>query len=483
MPNDHTMDRRRFLKSTAAGFGAAAVGRTMLNAAEQEQPTTSPAEIKVDPDKLIWKSRNPNMAYRRLGRTNFMVSRIVQGNGGDDRLRRNLLSRGMNYFDTGRHYGNHEVELKDFLDRYRDDLWITSKSSGVAGWDKIHEDVRKLYVEAMRDYLNPTLFEELLANNPNARSDGDLLRFHIAAVEQQKKAEGKGPNLEPVGKLIAELYARKLDESLERMGIDNVDCYMMHGIEIPWIFTCTQLWDAYEKAHKAGKVKHFGFSTHKHQEPVLAAAAEANDRGPWKIDLIMPGVNPKSLNDLHEELLALKKQDVGIIAMKTTGIKNRPVDGRQKKFEKLVGDSEYNEWERSKLFMLHITEELIDACIAKMEDNEQMDKDLALPMLQMTPQAKAELRDAVYHEMGGTCSLCGTCEVNCPEHVAVADILRYHAYSIQYGDRNLAKEEMGRLGYNPADRCNDCGSCATICPSDVRITQIISELSADMAVS
>ena len=40
----------------------------------------------------------------------------------------------MNYFDTGRHYGNHEVELKKLLHDDRDKLWITSKASGIAGW-------------------------------------------------------------------------------------------------------------------------------------------------------------------------------------------------------------------------------------------------------------------------------------------------------------------------------------------------------------
>src|SRR5690606_33954364 len=107
-----------------------------------------------------------------------------------------------------------------------------------------------------------------------------------------------------------------------------------------------------------------------------AAAVVANDKGPWKIDLIMPGVNPGSFDDLRPELEALKKQDVGIIAMKTKGIANRPVDGREQKFKNLVGGREYNEWERAKLWMLHLTEGLIDGCIAAMKSNEEMEKDL-----------------------------------------------------------------------------------------------------------
>ncbi len=68
----------------------------------------------------------------------------------------------------------------------------------------------------------------------------------------------------------------------------------MHGVELPWMFDCLEVWEAFEKARKAGKAKHFGFSTHNHQKEVLAATVEANDRGPWKVDVIMPGINPES---------------------------------------------------------------------------------------------------------------------------------------------------------------------------------------------
>ena len=72
------LDRRRFIQTAAAGVGAAAIGSSITRGADEPAPATAP-QRKVDPKDLIWRSRNPAMEYRRLGRTNFMTGRIVAG--------------------------------------------------------------------------------------------------------------------------------------------------------------------------------------------------------------------------------------------------------------------------------------------------------------------------------------------------------------------------------------------------------------------
>ena len=57
-----------------------------------------------------WKNRQPEMTYRRLGRTGYMISSI--GMGGDDIRPDNIdqvlwaVDMGLNYFDTAPNYGN-----------------------------------------------------------------------------------------------------------------------------------------------------------------------------------------------------------------------------------------------------------------------------------------------------------------------------------------------------------------------------------------
>lgn len=475
MPLDpRKLDRRDFLKTTAAGLGATAVGASALQAAE-------PA-AKVDESKLDVRMKAPTMEYKRLGRTNFLCSRIVQGFAGGPDLWRRLLSQGINYWDTGWGYGegNHEKSLKDFIPEYRDKVWITSKATGIAGYNKVDEKVKALYLEAMKAYLPADKYAALGGGSDGDRVD--LLRFHQAAVEKEK-ATGEKPDFRAVGKVIATLYVDKLNESLKRMGIDHVDCYFVHGVEIPWIWQCTELWEAYEKANKAGKVKHFGFSTHTHQKEVMAAAVEANEKGPWKIDLVMPGVNPLTFDDWHAELAALKKQDVGIIAMKTMGMQGKPIEGaRMTKLKEKVGDvADFNEWEQKKVYMLHLTEGIIDACIAGLGDNRQMERGVALAKVKLSAEGRRELKSVVKASMAGACHLCGDCATHCPEHIALTDMIRYHSYLNQYNEKELARDLYRQAGYDPAKVCTHCGKCADACNSGVKITEILYQLSAQLA--
>jgi predicted aldo/keto reductase-like oxidoreductase len=262
----------------------------------------------------------------------------------------------------------------------------------------------------------------------------------------------------------------------------------MHGIEIPWFFDCLEVWEAYEKAHKAGKTKHFGFSTHNHVKEVMAAAAEADQRGPWKIDLIMPAVNPVSFADpapelnYKAELRELKKRDIGIIAMKTTGIKGRFPDENWMEKAGALGDvAKLHDEALKKLWMLNFTGNLVDGVIAAMKNEDHVQEDLSLPQIKLSAEAARELKAIVKMSMAGRCHLCGDCSTVCPEQIAVTDMIRYHAYVHQYDEKELARELYAQAGYDPARLCNNCGKCIDVCPSQIPIPAMLHELSADMA--
>jgi predicted aldo/keto reductase-like oxidoreductase len=470
MDNDSTINRRDFIQA-AAGAGAMALGVSAAKADDQNKPATSaPAEAKVDPSRLIWRNRQPGMEYARLGRTNYMCSRIVAGAQGQERHWRMMIARGLNYFDTGGCYANgaHEASMGKLLRDNPGKIWVTTKASGIAGFDKVDPEARGMFRKAMRAYLGQVGDQE------------DALIIYKRGLEKQKQT-GEKPDLRQAGERIAKLYAERLDASLKNMGVDSIDCYMMHGVELPWIVDCIELWAAFAKARKAGKVKHFGLSLHKYHKEVLAAAAEANTRGPWQIDLIIAAINPESFDDIRPELAALKKQDVGVIAMKTTGIKNRPLkQDREERFKKLTDGKDYDEYARAKLFMLNLTEGLVDVVIADMGNNEQVDKNLNLANAKLSAEARRELRAIVKLEMSGACDLCGACETNCPEHIAVTDMIRYHAYIHQYDQREMARRLYQAAGYDPVQLCSSCGTCRGVCPSNVPIDRLLRELSAEM---
>jgi aryl-alcohol dehydrogenase-like predicted oxidoreductase len=97
---DKKVTRRRFMRDSAMVAAGVAVGLG----------TSAGKTARADADKSVDRSKilnyNPNMEYRRQGKTNLMVSAVCLGghSGSDDEERREIVSRcidaGINYIDA-----------------------------------------------------------------------------------------------------------------------------------------------------------------------------------------------------------------------------------------------------------------------------------------------------------------------------------------------------------------------------------------------
>ena len=114
------IDRRQFIRSSAAVVTAS------VTVSSQAQRSNS----------LDFRNyRKDIMPYRRLGRTNFMSSRLIFGcgaaliGGRAVKLLDRAYDAGVNYYDVGSndYYKGAEQHLAPFAKRHRGDIWITSK--------------------------------------------------------------------------------------------------------------------------------------------------------------------------------------------------------------------------------------------------------------------------------------------------------------------------------------------------------------------
>ena len=108
---------------------------------------------------------------------------------------------------------------------------------------------------------------------------------------------------------------RLLDRSLERMNTDIIDLYFVHGIYgIDELNERTKTWA--EKAKAMGKIRFFGFSTHRNMEACMLEAAKLG----W-IDGIMMAYNFRLMHTDHMKRAvdACVKAGIGLTAMKTQG--------------------------------------------------------------------------------------------------------------------------------------------------------------------
>jgi hypothetical protein len=205
--------RRRVLKLLALmGLGGPALARAATALAEDERAAD------------VW----PEMAYRTLGRTGFRGSRLVFGCGaalmfwGKDELLNQALEHGVNVFDVGTsdYYRNAEENLAAFAKQHRDRIFLISK--GLVGLE-----------------LEPA--DELTS-------------------EQRRTAAGN--------------WARALDQSLTDLQTDHVDAYYVMAANNVSLIRSEEMHEAFLVARKAGKVDHWGVSTHQNAEAVLDAAVD-----------------------------------------------------------------------------------------------------------------------------------------------------------------------------------------------------------------
>ncbi|MBP8129027.1 MAG: aldo/keto reductase [Candidatus Hydrogenedentes bacterium] len=242
-PSETVMDRRDFLKSSAA-LAAATAGASALGAAQE--PT--PARKTPGSDGLIHRNERPSMAYRKLGRTNFLASRLVFGcgaalsGGRGVHLLERAFEAGVNYYDNGSnlYYRGSEKAFAPFLRAHRDDVWIASKAP----------------LRLLRD----------------------LQETGALSLEDAKS--------------MAAGWTRLLEASLKDLETDYVDAYYLMAVSDPPVVACEELYAAFTRARDAGKVGHFGLSTHKRAKEVLEAAIETG----W-YDIAMVAVTPAGWYD------------------------------------------------------------------------------------------------------------------------------------------------------------------------------------------
>lgn len=271
--NDYKLNRRQFTKLITA---AAIAGPSLL----KSSASASKSESKTD--ELIHRNERPSMAYCKLGRTNFMSSRLVFGcgaalsGGRGVRLLERAFEAGINLFDNGSNvaYRGSERSFAPFMKKHRQDIWVVSKAP----------------LEA-----------------------GDVGPDDSVTVEQAKKA--------------AKSWTELLDASLKDLKTEYVDAYYLMAVNNPKLISSEEIYNAFLAAKSAGKVGYFGLSTHKNAHKVLEAAIETG----W-YDLAMIGITPAGWYDWDSKSLVkgtpvlsklkglLKKArdaGIGLIAMKS----------------------------------------------------------------------------------------------------------------------------------------------------------------------
>ena len=274
---------------------------------------------------------------------------------------------------------------------------------------------------------------------------------------------------------------RSLAESLRRLKTDYVDLYLFHGLSRVEGEIDARILRWVEKVKAEGRIRFFGFSTHRNMAACLTEAARIGG-----VDAIMMTYNYRVMggDDMQQAVADCVRAGIGLVAMKSQGRAFSFADSE--KGDQLVqhfqdrGMSKHQArlkavWENphiasicSHMDTLAILKENVDAARDRMVLSEQ-DRDLL--------QAHAQRTATDY------CAGCGDiCESGLDISLPVADVMRCLMYAYCYNDYQMARDAMAQLppGIRQHLLATDFSEAEKRCPKGMAIGRFMRLAAAAM---
>ena len=370
--------RRDFLRTSVA----LAAGAVQAPAFRTGQSAASTAGAKLE-----WRNKRPEMRYRKLGRTDFMISEMVCG--GDPISPTNnrhvelAIEMGLNYLDTAPEYGEGQSERgygAVIQGSKRDQVFVNTKISVFP--DTRFAAYEMLYARLNRDEQAAILrevsedIERRRVTVPNYF--GNYFNGQIRQVEEAALANAMekkyGAKIDRP-RVYVKTIIDSLEGSLKRLQTDHVDLMMCpHACSSPAEVQIHEIYEAFELLRKQGKVRYLGVSAHNDPAGVLKAAIETR-----VYSLAMVACNILNWHYVAPVVEEAYEQDFGVIAMKTAQVvfqpdrSTTPVPERAQLLEQTIpGDMNLHQ----KAYRFVLNNPHVSAVISQMENEKQVRENL-----------------------------------------------------------------------------------------------------------
>lgn len=269
-----------------------------------------------------------------------------------------------------------------------------------------------------------------------------------------------------------------LDEQLQRLQVDYVDFYLLHAMgKERWdIVKQFGILEFLDKAVKAGKIKHVGFSFHEE----IDFFKEILDAYDWALCQVQ--FNYMEDRRWEEEIKYAASKNIAVVVMEPLlGGKlaaNQPNDIKEE-FDKIETNRTAAEW-ALRWVLNHPEVTLLLSGMSTMpqvEENLQiMDKAVVNNLSAKELEVIDKVRDIYEAKTKVKCTGCNYC-VPCPQNVAIPNIFGSYNEAAIY---NIGKQS--KISYKnviqlkkDAAQCVECGICETKCPQKLPIIQHLKE--------
>ncbi|MBS9387235.1 MAG: aldo/keto reductase [Dolichospermum sp. BR01] len=277
----------------------------------------------------------------------------------------------------------------------------------------------------------------------------------------------------------ADTMRRYIDESLNRLNLDYLDCLGIHGLNtwqhLEWVQAKNGCMQAVEEAINDGRVRHIGFSTHGSLDVILAAINTdffefVNLHYYYFFQHNAPAI----------QLITEKDMGVFIISPADKGGKLYtppqtlkelcyPFTPLNLNYRFLLSDNRINTLSigPAKPEELVISPELFD------HPNE-----LTKAEIDIFEKLENQQNDVLLTDK---CSQCYDC-LPCPENIHIPEVLRLRNLALAYDMKDYGEYRYGMFenaGHwfpgMKANRCTECGDCLPKCPENLDIPTLLKD--------
>lgn len=266
-----------------------------------------------------------------------------------------------------------------------------------------------------------------------------------------------------------------LATSLERLGTDYVDYYLLHNVggARTKVFDDYGMWDFALEQKAAGKIRHVGFSMHDGAdtlEQILTAHPE--------MEFVQLQVNYLDWEDPVTEsrrcMEVAAAHNVPVIIMEPARggrlIANLP-DEAQQIFRALDPQASLASW----AYRFCISRPNVLTVLSGMSTLAQVQQNMAdlaayRPLTEEEFAATQQVAQILRAQNAVNCTNCRYCMKGCPQHVQIPIIMGLLNLEKQLGDHTFVKNNyswQAREGY--ASECIQCGECEEMCPQKIDI--------------
>ncbi|BAZ65502.1 MAG: aldo/keto reductase [Pelatocladus maniniholoensis HA4357-MV3] len=277
----------------------------------------------------------------------------------------------------------------------------------------------------------------------------------------------------------ADTMRRYINESLERLHLEYVDCLGIHGLNtwehLDWVKTKGGCMQAVQEAVADGRVRHVGFSTHGSLDVILAAINTdffefVNLHYYYFFQRHTPVIQLAAAKDMGIFIISPADKGGRLYTPPPTLVDLcHPFSPLELNYRFLLSDP--------RITSLSVgpanPEELTQPLEVADQDGQLTDEEITVFERLENHQNLALGTDL--------CSQCYEC-LPCPENINIPEVLRLRNLAVAYNMTDYGQYRYGMFenaghwfGGMKANRCTDCGDCLPKCPQNLDIPALLKD--------